>query len=102
MIFLVVASPCALAAAMMPTLLSALSNGARNGILFKGSTFIESLGRVRAIAFDKTGTLTSGHPLVTDVIPLFEESEDELLALAASIALARGAPRGSRASGRIA
>ena len=85
MIFLVVASPCALAAAMMPTLLSALANGARNGILFKGSTFIESLGRVRAIAFDKTGTLTSGHPLVTDVIPLFGESEDELLALAASI-----------------
>jgi cation transport ATPase len=60
MIFLVVASPCALAAAMMPTLLSALSNGARNGILFKGSTFIESLGRVRAIAFDKTGTLCYG------------------------------------------
>ena len=85
MIFLVVASPCALAAAMMPTLLSALSNGARNGILFKGSTFIESLGRVRAIAFDKTGTLTSGHPLVTDVIPLLGENEDEILALAASI-----------------
>jgi Cd2+/Zn2+-exporting ATPase len=85
MIFLVVASPCALAAAMMPTLLSALSNGARNGILFKGSTFIESLGRVRAIAFDKTGTLTSGHPLVTDVISLSGDSEDALLALAAAI-----------------
>jgi Cd2+/Zn2+-exporting ATPase len=70
MIFLVVASPCALAAAMMPTLLSALSNGARNGILFKGSTFLESLGRVRAVAFDKTGTLTSGHPVVTDVVTL--------------------------------
>ncbi|MDP9033368.1 MAG: HAD family hydrolase [Myxococcota bacterium] len=49
------------------------------------STFIESLGRVRAIAFDKTGTLTSGHPLVTDVIPLLGENEDEILALAASI-----------------
>jgi Cd2+/Zn2+-exporting ATPase len=85
MIFLVVASPCALAASMMPTLLSALSNGARNGILFKGSTFIESLGRVRAIAFDKTGTLTSGHPVVTDVISLSGESEDEILALAAAI-----------------
>jgi Cd2+/Zn2+-exporting ATPase len=85
MIFLVVASPCALAAAMMPTLLSALSNGARNGILFKGSTFIESLGRVRAVAFDKTGTLTSGHPLVTDVVSLSGENEDELLALAAAI-----------------
>jgi Zn2+/Cd2+-exporting ATPase len=85
MIFLVVASPCALAASMMPTLLSALSNGARNGILFKGSTFIESLGRVRAIAFDKTGTLTSGHPVVTDVVSLSGESEDDILALAASI-----------------
>ena len=85
MIFLVVASPCALAASMMPTLLSALSNGARNGILFKGSTFIESLGRVRAIAFDKTGTLTSGHPVVTDVISLSDDSEDELLSFAAAI-----------------
>ena len=85
MIFLVVASPCALAAAMMPTLLSALSNGARNGILFKGSTFIETLGRVRAIAFDKTGTLTSGHPAVTDVIPLTGMNPDEVLALAAAV-----------------
>src|SRR5580704_2459816 len=85
MIFLVVASPCALAAAMMPTLLSALSNGARNGILFKGSTFIESLGRVRSIAFDKTGTLTSGHPVVTDVISLSGESSDEILSTAAAV-----------------
>jgi Zn2+/Cd2+-exporting ATPase len=85
MIFLVVASPCALAASMMPTLLSALSNGARNGILFKGSAFIESLGRVRAVAFDKTGTLTSGHPVVTDVISLSGETENELLAFAAAI-----------------
>ena len=60
MIFLVVASPCALAAAMMPTLLSALSNAARNGILFKGSAFVEALGKIDAIAFDKTGTLTVG------------------------------------------
>jgi Cd2+/Zn2+-exporting ATPase len=85
MTFLVVASPCALAAAMMPTLLSALSNGARNGILFKGSTFIESLGRVRAIAFDKTGTLTTGHPVVTDVVPLCSASADDILAMAASV-----------------
>ncbi len=85
MIFLVVASPCALAASMMPTLLSALSNGARNGILFKGSTFIESLGRVRVIAFDKTGTLTSGHPIVTDVVSFSDLSSDEILAIAASL-----------------
>ena len=68
MVFLVVASPCALAASMMPALLSALSNGARNGVLFKGSTFVEALGKIRAVAFDKTGTLTTGHPTVTEVI----------------------------------
>ncbi|MEA2751909.1 MAG: Zn2+/Cd2+-exporting ATPase, partial [Myxococcales bacterium] len=85
MIFLVVASPCALAASMMPTLLSALSNGARNGILFKGSTFIETVGRVRAIAFDKTGTLTSGHPVVTDVLSISAASVEELLSAAASV-----------------
>ena len=90
MIFLVVASPCALAAAMMPTLLSALSNGARNGVLFKGSVFIEALGRVVAVAFDKTGTLTTGKPRVTDVVA-FGRSDDEgggegaLLAMAAAV-----------------
>jgi Zn2+/Cd2+-exporting ATPase len=68
MVFLVVASPCALAASMMPALLSALSNGARNGVLFKGSTFVEALGKIRAVAFDKTGTLTTGHPTVIDLV----------------------------------
>ena len=68
MVFLVVASPCALAASMMPALLSALSNGARNGILFKGSTYVEALGKVRAVAFDKTGTLTTGRPSVVEVV----------------------------------
>ncbi|CAN5462041.1 metal-transporting ATPase PfeT [soil metagenome] len=68
MVFLVVASPCALAASMMPALLSALSNGARNGVLFKGSTYVEALGKVRAVAFDKTGTLTTGRPSVVEVL----------------------------------
>jgi Cd2+/Zn2+-exporting ATPase len=94
MIFLVVASPCALAAAMMPTLLSALSNAARNGILFKGSAFIEALGKIDAIAFDKTGTLTSGHPIVTQVVAVGDSSPDVLLARAASIESASEHPVG--------
>jgi Zn2+/Cd2+-exporting ATPase len=94
MIFLVVASPCALAAAMMPTLLSALSNAARNGILFKGSAFVEALGRIDAIAFDKTGTLTSGHPVVTRVVSTSDRTPDVLLAHAASIESASEHPVG--------
>jgi Cd2+/Zn2+-exporting ATPase len=85
MIFLVVASPCALAAAMMPALLSALSNGARNGVLFKGSVFVETIGHLDVVAFDKTGTLTTGTPRVTDVIPLDGEDTDGVLSMAAGI-----------------
>ena len=94
MIFLVVASPCALAAAMMPTLLSALSNAARNGILFKGSVFVEALGKIDAIAFDKTGTLTSGHPVVVQVSSTGETPPDAILAYAASIEMASEHPVG--------
>ena len=68
LIFLVVASPCALMAAIMPTLLSGIANGARQGILFKNGAQLENMGRVRAIAFDKTGTLTTGQPQVVQII----------------------------------
>jgi Cd2+/Zn2+-exporting ATPase len=83
MTLLVVASPCALVIATPSTVLSAIANAARNGILFKGGRFIEALGRVRAIAFDKTGTLTRGRFEVTDVRGLDGVSEDEVLAWAA-------------------
>ncbi|WP_232698766.1 heavy metal translocating P-type ATPase [Brevibacillus daliensis] len=67
-VLLVVASPCALAASVMPATLSAISNGARHGILFKGGVHLEILGNLKAIALDKTGTLTKGKPEVTDVL----------------------------------
>ncbi|WP_328701048.1 heavy metal translocating P-type ATPase [Aquibacillus kalidii] len=67
MILLVVASPCALVASIMPATLSAISTGARNGVLFKGGVHIENLATIDAIAFDKTGTLTNGTPTVTDI-----------------------------------
>ena len=83
MTLLVVASPCALVIATPATILSAIANAARNGILFKGGRYIEALGRIRAIAFDKTGTLTHGRFEVTDVIALEGATEERLLALAA-------------------
>lgn len=66
MILLVVASPCALVASIMPATLSAISKSARSGILFKGGVHVENIGHIQAIAFDKTGTLTKGKPEVTD------------------------------------
>ncbi|WP_420909373.1 heavy metal translocating P-type ATPase [Aneurinibacillus migulanus] len=85
MVFLVVASPCALVASIMPAMLSAISNSARKGVLFKGGAHLENLAGIRAIAFDKTGTLTAGRPEITDVVPLQDYSKEQLLWIAGSI-----------------
>ncbi|MEH7096171.1 heavy metal translocating P-type ATPase [Neobacillus vireti] len=85
MILLVVASPCALVASIMPATLSAISNGAKHGILVKGGVHLENLGHLEAIAFDKTGTLTKGKPEVTEVIVRNGLDQEELILKAASI-----------------
>ena len=84
LIFLVVASPCALMASIMPTLLSGIANGARHGILFKNGAQLELMGRVRAIAFDKTGTLTTGKLQVVHMLAT-QPFTDQLLRIAASL-----------------
>ncbi|MDZ8094833.1 MAG: heavy metal translocating P-type ATPase [Nostoc sp. DedQUE05] len=83
--FLVVASPCALMAAIMPTLLSGIANGARQGILFKNGAQLEKIGKVRAIAFDKTGTLTTGQVQVFQVFSISEYTQQDVLKAAASV-----------------
>lgn len=79
MVFMVVASPCALVASIMPAALSLISNGARNGMLVKGSVFLEQLGSVQMIAFDKTGTVTKGQPAVETIRIAEGFSEAEVL-----------------------
>ncbi|WP_225885214.1 heavy metal translocating P-type ATPase [Leptolyngbya sp. KIOST-1] len=85
LIFLVVASPCALMASIMPTLLSGIARGARQGILFKDGAQLETIGRVRAIAFDKTGTLTTGVLTVSDLVPAPTVEAEQVLQVAASV-----------------
>jgi Zn2+/Cd2+-exporting ATPase len=85
MVLMTVASPCALVISTPASFISAIAAGARNGVLFKGSAYLEGLASVKAIAFDKTGTLTSGKPAVTDVVPCDDISEDEFLRIAASV-----------------
>lgn len=85
MVFLVVASPCALVASIMPATLSAISAGARNGILFKGGVHLEQLSSIKAVALDKTGTLTEGSPVVTDVFTRSDIDETTFMNIVASI-----------------
>ena len=85
MILLVVASPCALVASIMPATLSAISRGARHGILVKGGVHLENLGHLEAIAFDKTGTLTKGKPEVTEIIVKEGIRREDFILKAASI-----------------
>jgi Cd2+/Zn2+-exporting ATPase len=87
MTLLVAASPCAVVISTPATVLSAIGNGARNGVLFKGGAYVEQAATIKVIAFDKTGTLTIGKPQVTDIVSLDPEqtSEEELLTLAAAV-----------------
>jgi Cd2+/Zn2+-exporting ATPase len=77
MTLLVVASPCALVISTPATLLSAIANAARRGILFKGGEPIERLAGIRALAIDKTGTLTEGKLAFTDLVLMAGASEAE-------------------------
>ncbi|WP_439584313.1 heavy metal translocating P-type ATPase [Dyadobacter bucti] len=82
---LVAASPCALAISTPSAVLSGIARAARGGVLIKGGGPLEDLGELNAIAFDKTGTLTEGKPKLTNVIPLNNISEEELLKIAVGV-----------------
>ena len=85
MVILVVASPCALVISTPASILSAIANAARKGILFKGGAHLESLADIRVVALDKTGTLTTGQPKVTEIIPFNGIDKIELLKMVASV-----------------
>lgn len=80
--FLVVSCPCALVISVPLSFFGGLGAASRQGILIKGSNYLEAMGSLDTAVFDKTGTLTTGKFEVTDVSPVRGRKE-ELLELAA-------------------
>ena len=79
--FLVVSCPCALVISIPLSFFSGIGVASKNGILIKGSNYIEKLNKANIFIFDKTGTLTEGDFEVSKVYP--EDKKDEILSLAA-------------------
>ena len=79
--FLVVSCPCALVISIPLSFFSSIGIASKNGILIKGSNYIEKLNKANIFIFDKTGTLTEGDFEVSKVYP--EDKKDEILSLAA-------------------
>lgn len=85
LVLLVIACPCALVISTPVSIVSGLTAMARRGVLIKGGTHLESIGKLRALAVDKTGTITEGKPKVTKVMPWNGKSEEEVVRIAGAI-----------------
>lgn len=79
---LVISCPCALGLATPVAIMVGSGMGAKHGVLFKTAVSLEEAGKTQVIALDKTGTITSGKPQVTDLYPMNDVDEKELLSFA--------------------
>ena len=82
---LVIACPHALGLAIPVVTTISTTLGAKNGMLVRNAHAVEAARKITTVVFDKTGTLTRGEFGVTEVIPLADESEDEILARIAAV-----------------
>lgn len=82
---LVISCPCALGLATPVAIMVGNGVGAKNGILFKNATSLETTGKISYVLLDKTGTITNGTPVVTDIIPSENYTQDDLLSYASSL-----------------
>ncbi len=83
LILLIISCPCGLVISIPLGYFGGVGSAAKNGILVKGSTFLDALTQVKTVVFDKTGTLTKGNFRVTDIVTHNGLSKNQLLALTA-------------------
>ncbi len=79
LIFLVISCPCALVLSIPLSYFAGVGTSSKNGVLIKGSSFLDELLKVDTVIFDKTGTLTKGNFKVTEVVSLSEFSENDIV-----------------------
>lgn len=82
---LVISCPCALGLATPTAIMVGTGKGAENGILVKNGASLETAYKIDALVVDKTGTITKGKPEVTDVVPLNNKSEQDILGITAAV-----------------
>ena len=85
LVLLVISCPCAFLLSTPVAMVSGITASTRNGVLIKGSKYVEEMKNINTIVFDKTGTLTEVKLEVTDVLPLNNYSKNEILQIAGSL-----------------
>jgi Cd2+/Zn2+-exporting ATPase len=85
LVLLVISCPCAFLLSTPVAMVSGITSATRNGVLIKGSRYVEEMKNISTMIFDKTGTLTEGKLEVTDVVTLNNYSEGEILQIAGSL-----------------
>jgi len=83
LVLLVISCPCALIVSIPLGYFGGIGGASRQGILVKGSNFLDALSRIKSVVFDKTGTLTKGVFKVKNIVPAGNYNENEVLRCAA-------------------
>jgi Cd2+/Zn2+-exporting ATPase len=92
LVLLVISCPCALVISTPVSIVAAIGSASRNGVLIKGGSYLEEIGKARAVAFDKTGTLTMGKAMVSEIVTYNSYDKNAILDIAASLESRSGHP----------
>lgn len=96
LVFLATSCPCAFVISVPLTFYFGIGECAKNGLLVKGSEYIEKASKINVVAFDKTGTLTKGEPVITSVITSAGYNTDTVISLCASLERSSNHPIASK------
>ncbi|UTB34100.1 MAG: cation-translocating P-type ATPase [Methanobacterium sp. ERen5] len=85
LVLLIISCPCAFLLSTPVAMVSGITASTKNGVLIKGSRYVEEMSKIKVMVFDKTGTLTQGNLELTDIITMNNYSKAEILRVAGSL-----------------